>query len=81
MDVTDIVKLEDKKEYLVAGKVNHKGKDYMCFVELENQKNVRCCYLDNDEIVFLANEKIDNIILLKLFSQMTKTLNEMAKQE
>ena len=77
MDVTDIVKLDDKKEYLVAGKIDHKDKTYMCFVELENQKNVRVCYLDKDEIVFLENDKIDSLILLKLFSQMTKTLENI----
>ena len=78
MKITDIVKLEDKKEYLVAAKIDHKDKTYMCFVDINDQSNVRCCYLDNDEIVFVENDKVDKIVLLKLFSQITKTLEKMS---
>ena len=78
MNVTDIVALSDKKEYLVAAKVDHKDKTYVCFVDMSNYQNVRYGYLDKDEVVFLKKETVDSVVLLKLFSQMTKLLSKMS---
>ena len=79
MNVTDIVRLSDKKEYLVAAKIDHKEKTYLCLVDMANNQNVRYCYLDGDEVVILKKESVDSVVLLKLFKQMTTLLAKMSE--
>jgi len=78
MNVTDVISLSDDKEYIVAGKILHHDKTYVCLVEFNNQTNIRYGYLDKDEIVFLKKDNIDQIILLKLINDMTKNLKKMS---
>ena len=78
MKTTDLIELTDNKKYIVAAKVLHHDKIYLCLVEFNNNTNVRYGYLDEDEIVFIKQESIDSILLLKLVKEMTKTLKKMS---
>ncbi len=79
MDIKDILTLSDGNEYIIASKVNHDYKIYLCLVDINNNKNVKFCYLDNDEVVVVKKEKLSESLILKLFNQMIKVLKEMSK--
>ena len=79
MDIKDILTLSDGNEYLIASKVNHDYKIYLCLVDINNNKNVKFCYLDNDEVVVVKKENLSESLILKLFNQMIKVLKEMSK--
>lgn len=79
MDIKDILTLSDGNEYLIASKVNHDYKIYLCLVDINNNKNVKFCYLDNDEVVVVKKENLSESLMLKLFNQMIKVLKEMSK--
>lgn len=79
MDIKDILTLSDGNEYIIASKVNHDYKIYLCLVDINNNKNVKFCYLDNDEVVVVKKEKLSESLILKLFNQMIKVLKEISK--
>ena len=72
MRISDIITLSDHKKYVVASIVNHKEKTYVCLVELENNKNIKYCYLDEDEVVIIKKEDLSPILLLKLTKEIMK---------
>ena len=77
MDITDILTLSDDNEYIIASKVNYDYKIYLCLVDINNNKNVKFCYLDNDEVVIVKKENLSNVLVLKLLNEMTKTFKKL----
>lgn len=80
MDITDILTLSDDNEYIIASKVNYDYKIYLCLVDINNNKNVKFCYLDNDEVVLVKKESLNETLVLKLFNQMVKTYRQVLKE-
>lgn len=76
MDITDVLSLSDGKDYMIASKVNHDYKIYLCLVDINDNKNVRFGYLDNDEVVIVKKESISQSLLLKLLNSMIKTFKD-----
>lgn len=80
MKITDILTLSDGNEYIIASKAEHDYKIYLCLVDINNNKNVKFCYLDNDEVVVVKKENMSEVLILKLLRSMSK-LADMVKEE
>ncbi len=81
MEITDILTLSDNNEYIIASKAEYEYKIYLCLVDINNNKNVKFCYLDNDEVVIVKKENLSNVLVLKLLSEMTKTFKKLKDNE
>ncbi len=79
MKITDVLTLSDGNDYVITSKVNHDYKIYLCLVDINNNKNIKFCYLDNDEVVIVKKENLGESLVLKLFNQMIKVLKEIGK--
>ena len=66
INIKDILKLSDDNKYVVASKVYYDGKDYLYLVDINNNNNLKFCYLDNDELVEITDKEL-NTKLLPLF--------------
>ena len=75
MDIKDVLTLSDGNDYVIASKVNHDYKIYLCLVDINNNKNVKFCYLDNDEVVIVKKEDLSQGLILKLLNRMIKLFN------
>ena len=71
--IRDLLTLDDKNKYVVVSKVYYNGKDYLYLVDINNNKNFKLCYIENDSVVESENKKI-NTVLLPLFFEKTKNI-------
>lgn len=76
MDVKDILTLSDGNEYVIASKVDYDYKIYLCLVDINDNKNIKFCYLDNDEVVIVKKENLSQTLMLKLLNKMVKVMKE-----
>ena len=76
MDIADILKLSDGKDYIIVSKTNYEYKIYLCLVNMNDKNDVKFCYLDNDEIVLIKKEDLSSTLVLKLLKSMTDTINK-----
>ena len=72
MNISDIVTLSDKKEYLVVSKAIDNNLSYYCLVDINDNKNIKYCYRDQDEVVLLKKEELSETVLLKLAKAVMK---------
>ena len=73
ISIMDVLTLEDKNEYVVVSKVLYEDKNYMFLVDINNNKNIKFCYQDNDEVVE-SDDKDLNSRLLPLFYEQAKAI-------
>ena len=71
INIRDILELSDNNRYIVVSKVFYDGKDYLYLVDVNDNDNLKFCYLDNDEIVEISDKDI-NTRLLPLFLDKVK---------
>ena len=79
MNIKDVLTLSDGKDYIIVSKTNYNYKIYLCLVDINDNKNVKFCYLDNDEVVLVKKEDITGELALKLLQQMKDTTVDMMK--
>ena len=79
MKITDILTLSDGNEYMIASKVDYDYKIYMCLVDINNNQNVKFCYLDNNDVVIVKKENLSEILALKLLQQISKTISNITE--
>ncbi len=80
ISIMDVLTLEDKNEYVVVSKVLYEDKNYMFLVDINNNKNIKFCYQDNDEVVE-SDDKDLNSRLLPLFYEQAKAIIESINEE
>ena len=73
INIKDILTLDDDNKYVVVSKVYYEGKDYLYLVDINNNKNLKFCYVDNDDVVEI-NDKELNTKLLPLFFDKVKDI-------
>ena len=73
IDIKDILTLDDNNKYVVVSKVYYEGKDFLYLVDVNNNANLKFCYVDNDELVE-SNDKELNTKLLPLFFDEIKDM-------
>ncbi len=74
IDIKDILTLSDNNRYVVANKVNYEGKTYLYLMDIDNNSNIKFCYLDNNQVV-LCNNDLDEKILLEFYKNTKSILN------
>lgn len=73
--IKDVLTLDDDNKYVVASRIFHEGKDFLYLVDINNNANIKFCYIDNDEIVESNNKEL-NTKLIPLFYETSKILLE-----
>ena len=73
INIKDILTLSDNNKYIVVSKVYYNDKDYLYLVDVDNNNNLKFCYLDSDELVEI-NDKELNTKLLPLFFEKVKNM-------
>ena len=71
VDIKDILTLDDGNRYTVVSKANYNDRIYFLIMDVNNNTNIKFCYLDNNELVE-SEDKIINTKLLPLFIKSTK---------
>lgn len=77
IDILDVVKLEENKQYVVASKVTRNNKNYFQLANIKNPKDVMICYQDNNELVEIHDKELISL-LIPLF---IKNLKDRLDQE
>ena len=71
IDISDLITLSDKNEYVVVNKVNFNNKVYYYIADINNQSNLKFCYIDDDELVEIKDKQLI-MKLIPLFKDSTK---------
>lgn len=64
----DILTLDDNNEYVVVSKANYDNKIYYYLVDIANDKNIKFCYIYEDNLI----EVSDNELITKLLPLFLK---------
>lgn len=73
INIKDVLTLDDNNKYVVVSKVYYDGKDYLYLVDINNNTNLKFCYVDNEEIIE-SNDKDLNTKLVPLFFDKVKDM-------
>ena len=71
INIKDVLTLSDKNKYIVVSKASYENREYLYLMDINNNTNIKFCYLDNDELVE-SEDKIINTKLLPLLIKSTK---------
>ena len=74
MNINDILTLSDNNEYIITSKIDYEGKIYLFLVDINDNKNTKCCYVDNEELVVIRNSEISEDLALRLMNNMIEML-------
>ena len=51
INIKDILTLSDDNRYVVISKAQYENKQYLYLIDINNNENMKFCYIDNYEIV------------------------------
>ena len=71
IDIKDLITLNDNNKYVVVSKALYDSKNYFFLLDINNDTNIKFCYLDNNELIESEDKNI-NTNLLKLFYETAK---------
>jgi len=75
INIKDILELSDNNRYIVVSKVFYDNKDYLYLVDVNDNDNLKFCYLDNDEIVEISDKDINTKLLPLFFDKVKDTIS------
>ena len=75
INIRDILELSDNNRYIVVSKVFYDGKDYLYLVDVNDNDNLKFCYLDKDEIVEISDKEINTKLLPLFFDKVKNTIS------
>ncbi len=75
INIKDILTLDDNNEYVVISKVKHNNKDYYYLIDKNNNKNIKFCYGDNDELVEIENKELITLLLPLFVNSISEELS------
>jgi len=76
ISIKDILSLDDNKKYVVVSKIYYDGKDYLYLVDIDDNDNLKFCYLDQDEIVEISDKELNTRLLPLFFGKVKNVLKE-----
>lgn len=76
INIKDILTLDDDNRYVVVSKIYYNGKDYLYLVDVENNENLKICYLDGEELVENNSKDLNTELLPLFFGKVKKILKE-----
>ena len=74
IDIKDILTLDDDNKYVVVSKVYFEGKDFLYLVDINNNANLKFCYVDNDELVESSDKELNTKLLPLFFDEIKDML-------
>lgn len=76
INIKDILTLDDDNRYVVVSKIYYNGKDYLYLVDVENNENLKICYLDGEELVENNSKDLNTELLPLFFGKVKNILKE-----
>ena len=76
INIKDVLTLSDDKKYIVVSKIYYSGKDYLYLVDIDDNENLKFCYLDNDEVVEISDKELNTRLLPLFFGKVKNMLKE-----
>ena len=73
INITNVLALDDNKDYVVVSKANYENKEYFYLAEVGNPKNVIFCYRNDNELTELKDNNLINK-LLPIFVENTSKI-------
>ncbi len=73
IDIRDLITLSDGNKYIVISKVYYDNNDYLYLVDVNENNNLKYCYIEDDSIVEITDEEL-NKKLLPLFFERAKDI-------
>lgn len=58
IQVKDLITLSDKNEYVVVNKVQYEDENYYYIVDINNNQNLKFCYINNDELIVVKDRQL-----------------------
>jgi len=58
INVKDTLALDDNNEYVVVSKLNYENREYFYLVDINENRNLKFCYLNGDKLVELENKEL-----------------------
>ena len=58
INVKDTLVLDDNNEYVVVSKLNYENREYFYLVDINENRNLKFCYLNGDKLVELENKEL-----------------------
>lgn len=71
IEINNLITLSDKNEYVIVSKANYNNKVYYYIADINNQKNLKFCYIQNDELVEIKNSQLI-MQLISIFKENIK---------
>jgi len=74
IEIRDTITLDDKEQYVVAGKTNYQNETYYYLVCLKNKIDIKFCLADKNDVTSLTEVTDPDLIeiLLPLFYESAK---------
>ena len=73
INITNVLALDDNKDYVVVSKANYENKEYFYLAEVGNPQNIIFCYRDDNELTELKDNNLINK-LLPIFVENTSKI-------
>jgi len=73
INLGDLLKLSDKKSYVVASKANKDDKEYYYLVDIDNPKLSMVCYLKDGSLVVVEDKNECKEVIVQLAENAKKT--------
>ena len=67
INIKDTLVLDDDNEYVVVSKVVYNEKNYYYILDKYESSNFKVCYLENDELVEIEDEKLVKTLIPLFF--------------
>ena len=81
IEIKDTLTLSDGNKYIVVSKTNSNGKTYYYLVDLVNNKNIKFCEEDHNELVEIENSEIIRALLPLFVNASKDILNEILEEQ
>ncbi len=74
IDIKDIITLDDNCEYVVSSKAEYGNKQYFILTNINNNEDIKICYLDDDDMVLVTDNNTFSKLLPLFYKNVKETL-------
>ncbi len=79
INIKDVVTLDDNNDYIVASKADLDYKQYFLLVDMNNNQNIKFCYIEEDEMVQITDNETCNKLLPLFYKASKEALEDELK--
>ncbi len=79
IDIKDTLLLDDGNEYVVISKAKFDTLEYYYLLDKKNSNNFKFCYLKNEELIEVEDERIIKMLIPIFLENAEDVLNELMK--